>query len=72
MRTSDFYDLRVQRYSAAQSYTGCIELYGYDRSSLYYISGVYTCNIPDANGQSLHVNFALYDQNCMFIMIIST
>ena len=65
---SNFNDLRVQRYSSGQANTGCIRLEGYEhyRNSLSYTSGVYTCNIPDASGQTLRVNFALYDQSCTF------
>ena len=69
MYTSDFNDLRIVRYSTGSSYTGCIQFYGYERYSFSYTSGVYTCNIPDASGQTQRVNFALYDQNCTFITI---
>ena len=66
--TSNFNDLRISRYYSGQTYTGCIRLEGYEYyyRSFSYRSGVYTCNIPDANGQSLQVNFALYDQSCTF------
>jgi hypothetical protein len=70
--TGRFNDLSVTRYSTGSSYTGCIQFHGYERySSFSYTSGVYTCNIPDANGQTQNVNFALYGQSCMFIMINS-
>ena len=63
--TSNFYELRIERYSSSSSYAGCIQLYGYEyyRSSLSYNSGVYTCNIPDSNGLTQRVNFALYGYN---------
>ena len=64
--TSNFNALRVERYSWTSAYAGCIRLEGYtsyDRHSLSYNPGVYTCNIPDATGQTQRVNFALYNQN---------
>ena len=68
--TGNFNDLRVTRYRSGQIYTGCIKLEGYRYYpySLSYNSGVYTCNIPDANRQSLKVNFALYDQSGMLLL----
>ena len=68
--TSSFNDLRIIRYGTGNSYTGCIKLYGYERYySLSYNPGVYTCSVIDANGRSLLVNFALYNQGCTFVII---
>ena len=64
--TSNFRDLRIERYAISSSYAGCIQLRGYESSyysSLSYTSGVYTCNAPDSNGQTRSVNFALYGYN---------
>ena len=63
--TGSFYDLRIETHSYSSTYAGCIRLYGYRYyySSLSFTSGVYTCNIPDANGQTQRVNFALYGYN---------
>ena len=65
--TGNFYDLRIETHSYSSTYAGCIRLYGYENnyyySSLSFTSGVYTCNIPDANGQTQRVNFALYGYN---------
>ena len=69
---SNFYDLRIQRYSYSSTYVGCIQLYGYESyySSLYYPSGVYTCNIPDSSGQTQRVNFALYGYNSKYTLYV--
>ena len=63
--TSNFYELRIERYSYSSSYAGCIRLYGYEyyTSSLSYNPGVYMCNIPDSNRQTQRVNFALFGYN---------
>ena len=63
--SSNFYDLRIDRYSSSSTYAGCVRLYGYEyyRNSLSYNSGVYTCSIPDSSGQTQRVNFALFGYN---------
>ena len=70
--TSNFRDLRIERYSYSSSYAGCIRLYGYEYyiSSLSYYSGVYMCNIPDSSGQTQRVNFALFSYNSKFYSLI--
>ena len=61
----NFRDFRVQRYSWYSSYRGCIRLegYRYRYSYMNYYSGVYTCNIPDGNGITQTINFAIYSEN---------
>ena len=66
---SNFYHLYIERYTYSLTYAGCIRLYG-SRSysySLSYNPGVYMCNIPDSNGQTQRVNFALFNYNSKFI-----
>ena len=65
--TSNFNDLRIYRYPWNSNNGGCIRMDGYKNhyryNSLSYNPGVYTCNIPDANGFTHSVNFALYSVN---------
>ena len=70
--TGNFRDLRIDRYSSSSTYAGCIRLYGYEYYSSYlsYNSGVYTCNIPDSNGQTQRVNFALFGYNSKFVSLL--
>ena len=70
--TSNFYELRIDRYSYSSTYAGCIRLYGYEgySNSLSYPSGVYTCNIPDSSGQTQRVNFALYGYNSKYTLYV--
>ena len=60
--TSNFHNLRIQTYSSSSTYAGCVQLDGYQyyRYTLSFNSGVHTCNIQDANGQTQNVHFALY------------
>ena len=67
--TSNFHHLIIERYTYSSTYAGCIRLYS---SVSYYYSlsynpGVYMCNIPDSNGQTQRVNFALFNYNSKFI-----
>lgn len=71
-RTSNFYSLYITRYDRSSSYAGCIRLYGSEAyyNNLYYVSGVYTCNIQDSNGRNQRINFALYSYNSEFYFLL--
>ena len=62
--TSNFRDMRIERYSSSSAYAGCIRLEGYEPyyRSLNYISGIYTCNVQNRNGHTHYVNFALNNE----------
>ena len=68
VRSSNYWNADIDRFSWSSSYSGCIEL---DFSYYYYYSfslsssydGVYTCTIPDSAGNSLQEYIGLYDES---------
>ena len=87
-RSRNYDDFRITRYSSSSAYAGCIfmDIYYYYHQCTYWYcntdtnfvldssqTGVYTCNIPDASGNTKNVNFALYPEGskCLPVFLIT-
>ena len=63
--SDSYWGYDVIRYSGSDPFAGC---YAFYRNNYYYYyyyfgyDGIYTCNIDDSRGNTLHLNFGLYDE----------